>query len=111
MYIRAYLSRKMSSRYSSCNQDVKDEINKFLGSLVSERNNDTVVTLDDVDNGTCCFLRETGYTGHLSVVQRNRDIIIQQKRQFKALFGTTDKYTIQFGDIVQHYLTGAIRNT
>lgn len=75
-----------STRYSSCNQEVKDVINNFLGKCVLESQNfsGSVVTLDDEDNGTCCALKLLGFEGPLTVVQRDYKKIRQQVNHFES---------------------------
>ena len=92
---------KMISRYRSCCQEAKDEINRYFGTLVKNRTDSIVITLDDEENGTCCALRDAGYNGHVSVIQRNKTVISAQLQQFKDLYPDDFKYHVHVGDIAK----------
>ncbi len=92
------------SSYKSIDQQTKDAINRILANnvLLCDRvQNSCIVTLDDLDNGTCRAMKDSGYRGALRAVQRNIDILANQLVAGITEFG--DQFAVHRGDICKDF--------
>src|SRR5690606_23289648 len=94
----------MNNVYRSVNQNAKNTINRILADTVTARDlSNRIITLDDIDNGTCRIFYNSGYKGSLRVVQRNTKILSDQFEQGTQEFSTAD-FNVYHGDICKHFV-------
>lgn len=88
--------------YKSCNQKIKDDINNILFLNTDKNSNSLVITLDDLDNGTCTSFMRKGFSGQFVVIQRDAYVATQQVQNWDDQFSNV-RFDVHVNDITKQF--------